>query len=57
MNSHRSTKQSILQQLKCLSLRYEELLKNFDETEHSIEKPTERKRSRATFFKKDVKKN
>lgn len=52
MNSHRSTKQSILQQLKCLSLRYEELLKNFDETEHSIEKPTERKRSRATFFKK-----
>jgi hypothetical protein len=55
MNSEKSTKEVILQQLKCLSNRYGELLKYFDETEHTIEKPTTDKRSWKAFFKKDVK--
>ncbi len=56
MNSDKSTKEVILQQLKCLSKRYEELLKNFDETELPAQKPTEQKRSWITFFKKNAKK-
>ncbi len=57
MNSHKSTKEVILQQLKCLSKRYEELLENFDETEPSLQKPAPYKRFWATLFKKDAKKN
>lgn len=56
MNSDKSTKEVLLQQLKSLSKRYEELLENFDETEHSIQRPAKHKRSWTTIFKKDVKK-
>lgn len=56
MNSDKSTKEVILQQLKCLSARYEELLKNFNEIEHPIQEPTEHKRSWTAFFKKGCKK-
>ncbi|MDD4593039.1 MAG: hypothetical protein PHG06_21855 [Parabacteroides sp.] len=55
MNSDRSKKEAILQQLKCISKRYEELLGNFDERESVIQKPKEHKRSWFAFFKRDKK--
>ncbi len=55
MDSDKSTKELVLQQLKYLSARYEELLKSFDETDHPVQKPKEHKRSWAAFFKKEVK--
>jgi hypothetical protein len=56
MNSDKSKKELILQQLKCLSARYDELLDNFSEMEYPVEEPTEHKRSWTTFFRKVCKK-
>lgn len=55
MNSDKSTKEVILQQLKCLSARYEELLKNFNETDQPIQEPKKHKRSWTIFLKKKIK--
>ena len=57
MNSDKSVKQGIIQQLHCLSNRYDELLKLIDESENTIE--VHRKVQKpwwTAFFKKDIKK-
>ena len=56
MNLDKSTKEGIIQQLNCLSKRYEELLELFDETENPIQQQTAQKPARGSFFKKSSKK-
>lgn len=51
MNLHKSNKEVIIQQLNCLSRRYEELLKLFDEPEKPLPQQTTKKPSWTIFFK------
>ena len=50
MNLDKSTKEGIIQQLTCLSKRYEELLEHFDEIENPIKPQTAQKPLCITFF-------
>jgi hypothetical protein len=56
VNLYKSTKEGIIQQLTCLSKRYEELLEHFDEIENPIKPQTAQKPLWITFFKKRFKK-
>lgn len=51
MNLHKSNKEGIIQHLNCLSRRYEELLKLFDEPEKPLPQLTAKKSSWTAFFK------
>ena len=56
MNPEKSAKEGIIQQLKHLSKRYEELLKLFDEMENPKQQQTAQKPSWTFFLKKRFKK-
>ena len=57
MNPDKSIKEGIIQQLNCLSKRYDELLKLIDQTGNPVEPQTAQKSWWSAFFKKRSKKS
>ncbi|MDY0102296.1 MAG: hypothetical protein RBS07_05120 [Lentimicrobium sp.] len=55
MNSDKLTKEVIIQQLACLSKRYEALLRLFDELENTLLKQTPNSPSGQPFYKNEKK--